>query len=310
MRLNIAKIIGKSAFVASVLATNMYTCTNGFQPPYKMQDRIVSTIENPTGKQVNNPKLLVVDCFEVGTVNINNDDTPDIPHGEVVSKLLEENLPNADVYKRNVDFTNEGVSAFTEKLDTLFSGILKRGEKFDAINMSLGSDISFKTLSELLGFEITPDNIARLKGRVRDSLATSKYIVNGDPFYLIAKLLNKMDSVALNGSKIYVAAGNEGSTSLNLLSLANGMEVVGACDEFATPKDYSADNSIITRYARDEFPVEATKDGFDITMDGKTDFKFEQMAFPWFATKQPREIPLHGTSFAAPNAIIEDLEAK
>jgi hypothetical protein len=268
--------------------------------------------------EINNPKILVIDCFERPIVEINNDDKYDVPHGEIVSKILEENLPNADIYKRNIPFTFTEAfqstfkltseSKFCHNLDTLFAGILNRAEKYDAINMSLGAGVSYKTLSKLLGFKITSDNVANLKDRVRDSLTTSKYIVNGDYLPIIADILNKMDSIVAKGNKIYVSAGNHGKESLNLYTLADGIEVVGSCDEFDIPKEYSENNSLVTRYEFDEYPIEATRDGFDITMDGKTDFTHKQMAFPWFATKEPRSQCLEGTSFAAPNAIIKDIQ--
>lgn len=300
--MNIAGHLGKT-ISATIIAASLYACSNGVQSSHRLQDRIVSNTENT--EYSNYPKILVIDCFERKSIAINKDDDLDVSHGEVISKVLEEKLPNADIYKRNIESLMS--SNISENLDTLFSGILKRREKYDAINMSFGVDITFQTLSELLGFEITQKNVANLKDRIRDSLANSIYIFNNESLSTIAKNLNKMDSITANGNKIYVAAGNDYAEVFNLYSLANDIEVVGSKDWFDEPKSYSANNSLVTRYELDEYPIEKTEEGFDITLDGKTDFKFEEMAFSRSATKEPSSQCLEGTSFAAPNAIIEDL---
>ena len=305
VNMNITRHFGKT-ISATILAAGLYACSNGVQPSQKLQDRIVSNVE--TTGQVNYPKVLVIDCFEKKVVPINNDSDLDVSHGEVVSKILEEKLPNADIYKRNVEsLLSSNISA---NLDTLFSGILKRNEKFDAINMSLGVDISFNKLSELLGFEITSKNVANLKDRIRDSLANSKYNFENESLACIAENLNKMDLITANGSKIYVAAGNYGENVFNLYSLANGIDVVGGFDWFENLKNDFAKNSLITRYELAEFPIEKLDDGFDITFDDKTDFKFGEMANSYNATKEPFVDGLVGTSFAAPSAIIKDLEVR
>ena len=305
-----------------LFAAFSYHLTDGFQPTHNIQDRIIPKVENPTPTTPINYKILVVDVFGTNSVCINNDDAEDVPHGEVVSKILESGLPNADIHKRSVSpsrlqiFKNaitkmfgSQINPFVNNLDTLFSGILKRDEKYDAINMSLGLEFPYDELSDIVGFDVNPENYREQRERVRDSLATSNYKTKQFVLKDFAKVLDKMDSITAKGTRFYVSAGNDGVDALNLFTLAKDIECVGARRMDGWKKPYTERHNLVTRYEFDEFPVEKTEDGFDITGDGKTDFTFDQMAFPWFATKQPREIPLHGTSFATPNAIIEDIKA-
>jgi hypothetical protein len=174
--------------------------------------------------------------------------------------------------------------------------------------MSLGYEYPYDDLSELVGFDVNPENFREQKKRVRDSLATSSYVTNfGNSFKQIAEVLNKMDSITARETKIYISAGNDGCDALNLLALANGVECVGSRQNNGRKKPYTERHNLVTRYENDEFPIEKTDDGYDITGDGKTDFTFSQMAFPLTATHEAREEPLQGTSFATPNAIIKDI---
>ena len=306
----------------AVIAATSYVVTGGCQPTYKMQDRIVPKTENILPNQPVNHKILVVDCFESPDICINDDEAPDIPHGEVVSKILENNLPNADIYKRSIvpprwrQIAEDILRAidipipksnFTNNLDTLFTGILKRNEVFDAINMSLGAEFRYDDLSEIVGFDVNPENYKEQKDRVRDSLATSDYATDNYALKDVAKVLDKMDSITAKGTRFYISAGNDGSDALNLLALANDIECVGSRREDGRKKPYTERHNLVTRYEKDEIPIEKTEDGFDITGDGETDFTFKQMSFPITATKEPREGNIHGTSFATPLALVKDI---
>ena len=91
MRLNVVK----KMIPAALLAVGALTSC---QQTVKMQDRIVSNKEDKDDiKFTTNPKILVMDQFEMSHLSINDDRFPDIAHGDVVSKLIEEKLPNADV---------------------------------------------------------------------------------------------------------------------------------------------------------------------------------------------------------------------
>ena len=320
---NLPKYLKKSVPVL-LLSAFSYHLTDGFQPTHNIQDRIVPKVENPTPTTPINYKILGVDVFGMNNVCINNDGAEDVPHGEVVSKILESGLSNADIHKRSISpsilqiFKNAIAKMFgahtnpfsiVNNLDTLFSGILKRDEKYDAINMSLGLEFPYDELSDIVGFDVNPENYREQRKRVRDSLVTSNYKTKHFILKDVAKVLDKMDSITVKGTRFYVSAGNDGVDALNLLTLAKDIECVGARRMDGWKKPYTERHNLVTRYEFDEFSVEKTEDGFDITGDGKTDFTFEQMAFPWFATSEPREECIHGTSFATPNAIIEDIKA-
>lgn len=99
-------------------------------------------------------RIAIVDDFTNKSVFIDADFKPDLTHGEVVSRFLEEGLPDAELVRfkghcikatddempsdeENICF----LRSISEQLDKILQDI-KNGKTYDAINISLGFDNS------------------------------------------------------------------------------------------------------------------------------------------------------------------------
>ena len=112
------------------------------------------------------------------------------------------------------------------------------------------------------------------------------------------------------GVKIYVSAGNKGKDYLNLYTLADRVNVIGASNKYGVVKaGFSCDNALVTRWSKGVFDIKKVKDtnghaGFDINEDLIPDIAAKD-------TTSKFKIPqrhIYGTSFAAPNALVYDLK--
>ena len=119
-----------------------------------------------------------------------------------------------------------------------------------------------------------------------------------------------MELLASKGVKIYVSAGNKGKDYLNLYTLADRVNVIGASNKYGIVKaDFSCDNALVTRWSKGVFDIKKVKDtnghaGFDINEDLIPDIAAKD-------TTSKFKIPqrhIYGTSFAAPNALVYDLK--
>src|SRR5699024_6942913 len=86
-----------------------------------------------------------------------------------------------------------------------------------------------------------------------------------------------LERLSAKGVKIYISAGNKGKNYLNLYTLADNVNVVGATNSYGTAKTkFSNNNSLVNRWFKGVFSVKKIKDkdgqtGFDINEDGKID---------------------------------------
>ena len=277
-------------------------------PVQHYQDRII----HQTVKTIKPKNILVIDEFRKNGVKIDLDNIGDIPHGFVTSRIIEDGLPNANVYKKNIKnpfFENNNYIK-----DSIAKPILKEmraGKRYDAVNLSLGFDINFDRLSKLMGEEITPENIASKRRKVKDFLLKNPEAV-ADKRVFVFKLRSKevmplidcMDSLSAKGTKVYVSAGNSGKNTLNLLSLIDNSVSVGALKD-GEKSVVSGNNSLITRWADAIIPVKKTDYGYQINFDKSTkDIEKHNSTGFWHATYGS----IGGTSFSAPRALVEDMK--
>lgn len=274
----------------------------------KVADRIV--IDSSGFSKPKN--FIVFDNFYKSNVKIDNDMIPDVPHGVVISKIIENGIPNANIKK--ISIPSEEESSDTLDLQNLFSGIfkdLKSGKKYDAMNLSLGHLIEFDEFSNQTGLNITQTNIASKVRMIKEYIKShqQKKLVNfkNDTIDLktLTKELDVFDSLSSNGVKIYVAGGNNGEKVFNLLSLINNSVTVGSKGLMWGKAWYTANNSLIKRWEDGSLNVRNTFNGFSVTEEMKSDIPYNKTTA---LIKFPHMPQNRGTSFATPKAIVNDFK--
>ena len=246
------------------------------------------------------PRIAVIDEFDKKSIKIDYDLKPDVSHGKAVVSILRAGLPNAKIKKYNTNLSEKSLCNALKK-------ILDSEDKIDAINLSKASYISYDSLSKLTGFDVNSKNIASIKKSVRENFFKSKH----KDAKVLREIIECMDKCSAKGIKVYIAAGNKSDNYFNLYTLADNAFVVGAINKYGSLQTFSARNSLVNRYARGVYRVKAVKDsnghviGFDINDDKKRDVSILKTTAK---NKIPSVLPIRGTSFATPNAIVCDFQ--
>ena len=258
-------------------------------------------------KELPDKNILVLDNFSEKVIEINDDDTCDITHGELISKIIETGLPGYNVERKGTYISSVGGSFDRERL---FNNILN-GKKYKAANVSIGAEISFDELSERTGINVTSENIALKAREIKTYLKEhpDKYLKNGNSFLPaemggVANFIDVLDSLSAMGTKIYVSTCNEGPRYLNLVSLVDGAIVVGAADSTGT-KYYSSENTLVKKHYADTVKITKTKDGYSIDNGKTTAFMNTQVSK---GSNKPYAYTHQGASFATPRVLITDLK--
>lgn len=229
-------------------------------------------------------------------------------HGNIGKRFLEEGLPKGSKIETfNTNIANDNVNSFDE-IDKALNKILenmKKGKKYDAIDLPAADYISFENLSKLLGKNITSQNVAEYKKEIRKLMFNKFSIEEG-------KVLKKLDEISDRGVPIYTAAGNEGKDFFNMFSLANKINVVGALDKDGQKTQFSADNKLVTDWQPGIFDItekcdSTSKCGFDYTGDGSIDLYSGKTA-PYIIIDYGNTIK--GTSFSTSIALTKQFKSK
>lgn len=262
-----------------------------------------------TVPQHSKPNVAVIDNFDTKNICVDFGYTPDVAHGTVVKRLIEEGLPKAKIDCFKVNTTKSGTEVF-DGVDNCLGAVLaniKKGQKYDALNLSQSCDIDLKYLSDNVGVEITPENLAQNKKAILKWLSSPKAKTSG---VKLNSILDKLNKISASGTKVYIGAGNEGKKVFNLFSLANNVKTVGALDNDGKKASYSANNSLVTRWNLGSLKIQKLEDkngksGFDYTGDGTIDVYSDKTSCP---IKISSWEELEGTSFSTPRALVRDLK--
>ena len=245
------------------------------------------------------PKIAVIDEYHRKSVKIDWDNKPDMIHGVAVESFIKKGLPNAQISRFDTNLDEVSVK-------NALDDIIKSRVKYDAINISKSSDIKISDLSKLMGVDLNTQNLKMNKKLIKEKFFASSYSDVKD----IRDIINKLEFLASRGVKIYVSAGNKGKEYLNLYTLADNINVVGAANKYGVSKaNFSCDNSLVIRWCKGVFKVKKIKTSdakmaFDINEDGKADILTAETSSKF---KIPQRY-IYGTSFAAPGALVNDLK--
>lgn len=273
-----------------------------------------SFTSNPVKTDEENLNIAIIDTFIEKKVVIDKDRffedspyEPDVAHGEVVRKIIQEGLPKAqiDIFDMNkikrVKVTDD--DPLNAQLGMVLENI-KNGEKYDALNISISEDCDYNLLSSVTHQKVTPENVQKFKkeilaflGRRQDKSTIEE--------------IEKINKIAESGTKVYIATGNDGNELFNLLTLSKAKNV-GALTPTGEKEDYTADNALINTWAQGSFPVKKMSDpitgeiGFDYTGDGTMDILERNLSSKGRCDTLAAKIS--GTSFASPTALVNDLK--
>ncbi len=282
---NFVKVINKKSDNI-YLQKSLYKQANDYEKTLKFDENV-------------SPKIAVIDEYKNKAVKIDWDDKPDMLHGEAVESFIKKGLPDATISRFDTNLDEVSVKNALDE-------ILKSDVKYDAINLSKSSDIKISDLSALIGLDINAGTLKENKKLIKERFYNSPYQEAKD----IKDIIKKLELLASKGVRVYISAGNKGKDYLNLYTLADNVNVVGAANKYGVAKSaFSCDNSLVTRWCKGVFKVIKVKTpygkvGFDINEDGKSDILVSD-------TSSMLKIPkryIFGTSFAAPNALVYDFK--
>ncbi len=220
-----------------------------------------------------------------------------VMHGGLVASHYKET--GVKVIPVNLNATRNGLNPSPET-HPLLEGFQKivsgETEKPDIVHFSLGAQDqgkllpSFEELSELTGIKgITADNVAEQREEILDALegvfaqemsklkTTENLLFSEKPdnfWFLYRTVIMRRMVDYFNEEEItpVFSGGNDGEDRLNLYTLNSGTVVVGALDQNGKKAEFSADNALVTHWRQGVFMPTVTKDGVDVTEDGKPDF--------------------------------------
>jgi len=265
------------------------------------------------------PKIAVIDNYGDKSLNIDPyDDIPDISHGEAVESYIKAQCSGAIIEKKG-NFTpatekeNRRGASPTIALKEV-SDSINKGERYDAVNFSVEAPAKIEDLAKATGFPLTRENLAQYADKIRNLFKSDNSQENKE----FKEQFESIEKITEKGVPFYVAAGNSGNNQVNLYSFAKGVKIVGALDKNEKNKaEYSADNSMVNRWEKGDYPINKVKDingnltGYDINGDNKSDVLAKNTSGKQksiFDSGSPNS--MNGTSFSTPAALGKDLRAK
>lgn len=299
----ITSILGGSFAIATpfVIPTN-----SNFEPKVGIENNI----GNDTFQRERNKNILILDSFSEPDISVDIDLVNDVSHGEVVSKIIEKGLPNASVEK--IDFPSNAISddysELGKNLTRIFQDIKQGNKKYDAINISLGIEMTFNEAKKRFGIILTPENIASKAKELKDSLLakrTERKCFDDRMYSNAINIIDNLDSISSTGTKVYVAAGNSMNEKINLFSLIDNSVSVGALNSNNEKSFYTADNSLVNKWENGTLNIKKADGGITWTDNNTPDIEKKHISNIF---QKASVFPIVGTSFAAPRAIVNDFK--
>lgn len=299
----VTSILGGSFAIATpfVIPTN---------PNFEPKSGIENSIAKDTFQHEAPKNILVLDHFSEPDISVDIDLVSDITHGEVVSKIIEKGLPNANVEKMHVpsDAIQSDFNKLGQNLTQIFHDTKQGTKKYDAINISLGIEMTFDEAKKRFGIILTPENIASKARELKDSLLakrTERKCYDDKMYSNAINVIDDLDSISSTGTKVYVAAGNSMNEKINLFSLIDNSVSVGALTPNNTKSFYTADNSLVNRWENGTLNMKKLNGGITWTDDNTPDIEKKHISNIF---QKASVFPIVGTSFASPRAIVKDLK--
>lgn len=281
----------------------------------------ISNINNTVGAQ-NSSKgsdsrklnVYVIDVFKFKTEDIDGDQIPDVSHGDYCKALVKNNNDNINVNIEDCSDENDPHSFDVKKLSLALSNLqekIKNGDKIDAINISLSSDVHYDKVNPgQKGYRaINEINLDNKKAEVLRMFKQSSKEEDNE----LVEVVNKLESIAQSGVQICIAAGNH-KNSFNLLGLVKEAKVIGAGYENFKSKVFPS-NSTIDVYEQPIIKSNLIKNnnnfiGVDVSNNGIVDFSKEECSDKTCEDSSIGQMYTAGTSFTTAIHLNKILEEK
>ncbi|MBY0403626.1 MAG: S8/S53 family peptidase [Cyanobacteria bacterium] len=233
------------------------------------------------------PHIAVVDSFTPPPQGIS--------HGQMVKKILQQTLPDAQILEYSVSQDTSPKGGRFYNIPQALQAVLKdvqKGIPIKAINLSMGDMISLSELKEKTqislektAYPISPPKLdsqdlgsqrikqepnlenKKISAQKAQIMTTLKTWITQNPHSAISTLenipapewlkgLETLDSLyKTHNIPTFVAAGNQGNGFLNLYLLSQGAKGVGALNESNTPWEGSGNNPFVTHWAPGTFQI-------------------------------------------------------
>ncbi|MCA9793412.1 MAG: hypothetical protein KC910_16495 [Candidatus Eremiobacteraeota bacterium] len=247
----------------------------GTQPANPVKDTATNPSAEPR-KDSDPRKVFVLDRFNDKEVDIDGDKKADAAHGEVIARGLQNEGFDVD----RVQQTGQVGSDLSNLADSFDNGS-RSFRQGDVVNVSSGraDDPTFKELSGIVGFPVTPDNIASQRGQIFDALKKQPPDSRTQDWLKTNDAIERMQG---KGLEVVHAAGNAGPDRVSV-GFLNANHQLSATDARGQVQPWSA-NSSVTKPAQGIQPISEVKDangnvtGFDVGRDGTVDFKANEVS--------------------------------
>ena len=215
--------------------------------------------------QIKPKKVIVLDNFLRANVPLTFDNQQQIPHGEVVKKIIQRSNPFNDYEFIDVN-AGEGKLNPSNAMEQLLQRV-EAGEKIDAISCSFAQELSEEALEKLFNIKLKNKPMVEQKEILQAA-------ANSHPgFREFQNIYKTIEQLHNHGVKIFIGAGNANKivngkieNAINLDLFAKGPQGVGALDNENKIAGYSASRkSIFTpHYENGDLLIEYRPGGFNI----------------------------------------------
>lgn len=265
-------------------------------PPGEASQAVPPSTAGPPVNGSGSPRIAVIDRFDIaGGMTMDGDETADASHGEVVSRFIQEQVPNARIEPVDIATNGNILGIFTEMGNQIQADLAAGRPSIQAVNISqetLLSDPqthstvndengkprpnSIADLSRVTGLEITPENIgdAEMRQQIRARLdemynnppAADTAGLNSEAQFLRynytewVPYIQALEGITSQGVPIYMSAGNHGGDQINMFTLADGVITIAAGDANQQLLPGFTNNGLVDRVAQGAFDVQPVFD--------------------------------------------------
>lgn len=219
-------------------------------------------------------QVAIVDNFTEKDFDVDGDGVADLSHGQMMERYIQAYHPQTTFQRFEMPYSGQqNGDVFLRHLKTLSQQVAS-GKQFDGLNLSLGEEIPFTTLSFESGKPLTPEDLPQIKKSLVKILTNTP----GSNSPELQTITHHLTQLAQRGVPPYVGAGNKGSGYFNLVGLADDIIHVGATDAQGQKTPYSHDHPLVNRFEQGSFTIHQGVGGFDINEDGTPDVAYHEVS--------------------------------
>jgi len=177
-------------------------------------------------------KVIVIDDFDKINVDINGDLTPDLSHGEVVSRIITALHPETEIIKKQTSNNNQTI----EQLTGIKNKLNKKNRTLDrtktdghdyseikAVCMPLAFPAEITTLQKIIDPAVNNKNLRKFADKIKEKMPVE---LEEPQTLTVIKLIEDIAN-GENSIPVFLPGGNNGRNHVNLLNFAKGARNIG-----------------------------------------------------------------------------------